>query len=114
MGLFKVKSEVFVYYNDFNRLGECQCDIILNADADRWMVIFTELLRNPGPSVTNAIEYIVEQFCKCNNIHSNEVDFIERSYTDPESFDAIEINSEVITWHHISKEKTRLILKALK
>lgn len=113
MDLFKVENDIFVYIDDLQRVGECRYDIAIRDD--RWLVVFTELVNNPGPSVTNAIENIVPQFCKNFNLKSDEVDFFERYQSHPNELDEIVFlcdNSPI--WKRLPLEESTLILKALK
>jgi len=66
----------FHYHDKMQRRGVCRCDIV--EDGDKTYVVFTELNENKGPSVTNAIEDIVNIF------------FENRKYADLDTFVIVE------------------------
>jgi len=111
--MFKIKHDSFVYIDDAKRIGECRYDVIATIDS-RWIVVFTELLKNPGPSVTNAIESIVPQFCRCTSLKPEEVMFIERYQTHPDDLDVINYQPDGTTsWSRLPEDQARPILELL-
>lgn len=111
--MFKVKQEMFVYIDDANRMGECRVDTLVGDD-QRWIVVLTELRNNTGPSVTNAMEYIIDQFCSQNDLKfPEEVDFLERYETHPEYLDKVRIMQMGTDWKRISDEEAAPILELL-
>jgi len=98
-------------YTDMNK-NQAQCDI----ERIGRLVIMTELANNTGASVTNAVEYIIEQYCKQNDLNYTDLIIVEqyddRSYDFPS-----ETNRSIVTftpnqngklaptWQHISSEK---------
>lgn len=116
--MFKVEADIFVYHDDLQRVGECRYDIAIQ-DNDRWLVVFTELAKNPGPSITNAIEHIIEQFCKLYNLNFVEVDFFERYSSHPNDLDAIFYHQTStgefeVAWSRVPPFESEPILKLLK
>lgn len=116
--MFKVKQEMFVYIDDANRMGECRVDILVGDD-QRWIVVLTELRNRSsnsftGPSVTNAMEYIIDQFCSQNDLKfPEEVDFLERYETHPEYLDKVRITQMGTDWQRVSDEVAAPILELL-
>jgi len=111
--MFKMKHDSFVYVDGAKRIGECRYDTIATVDS-RWIVAFTELLKNPGPSVTNAIEYIVPQFCRFSSLTLDEVTFIERYQSHPDDLDVIHYRPDGSTsWSRLPKDQARPILELL-
>ena len=110
--MFKVDSNIFVYHDELQRIGECYYDVVIHND--RWIVVFTELINNPGPSVTNTIEHIVSQFCKLYNLNINEVDFFERYQSHPNDLDVIYWVEDKPVWSRVSSFVSEPILKILK
>jgi hypothetical protein len=110
---FNVKRESFAYFDGTRRLGECRCDVIFIGDSP-FIVVFTELLDNPGRSVTNAIESIVPQFCQHANIQPDKVSFIERYESHPDDLDLIDYQPDGTTsWTRLPEDQARPILELL-
>lgn len=108
-----MRHDSFVYKHTMNRIGECRYDLIATADS-QLIVVFTELLNNSGPSVTNAIESIVPQFCKQNNLDLKEVIFIERYQSHPDDLDVINYQQDGTTsWIRLPADQARPILELL-
>lgn len=82
-----IKRGKFLYLSN-NSHGWCRIDIVRNGE--KYVVVFTEMNANPGASVTNAIEDIVNTFFETMphfNIHNTE--FVERYEDKPKELDAI-------------------------
>lgn len=118
--MLRVSHGRFVYIDEQKRIGECLVDVLLNNE--RFVVIFTEIAGNPGPSVTNAIEHIIDQFCKQNSLALDEADFYERYHTHPDDLDAIVFGSHKrwtvsqcpeVLWRRLEPNTTKQILEAL-
>ena len=68
---YQVSKENFVYTNEMRMVGICQAHVL--SDGIKTVVVFTEIPMNLGPSVTNAIECIVDQFCKMKDLELMKV-----------------------------------------
>ena len=112
--ILKVGREKFVYQSEMQNIGECLCDVLINDHIDRWIVVFTELVKNPGPSVTNSIEIIIDQYCRFKGIPEDEVDFFERYQTHPDDLDLIKMQCGMPQWFRMPTEKAQPILEALR
>jgi len=111
--MFKVRHDFFVYEHNMTRTGECQYDLISTVNS-QLIVVFTELLKNPGPSVTNAIESIIPQFCRQNNLDPKEVIFIERYQSHPDDLDVINYQQDGTTsWIRLPADQARSILEII-
>src|SRR3954469_5036544 len=102
--MFLVDRGNFVYgYN--GGISECRFDAIID-DNQRWIVVFTELQGNLGPSITNAMESLINQFCKQNMLKfPEEVDIIERYETAPNCLDVVKFNQFGTTWVRIGDDE---------
>ena len=111
--MFKVKQDIFVYIDDAKRIGECRYDAIVGDD-QRWIIVLTELRCNSGPSVTNAMEHIIKQFCEQNSLSfPDEVDFIERYETHPDCLDKVRVMKMGTDWQRMPDEAAAPILELL-
>lgn len=117
--MFKIDHDFFVYIDAAKRIGRCRYDVIATHDfrhagVKSTIVVFTELLRNPGPSVTNAIESIVPQFCRATSLNPEEVMFVERYQSHPQDLDVINYQPDGTTsWDRLPEDKARPILELL-
>jgi hypothetical protein len=112
--MFKIKRELFVYINEAKSIGECICDVIATID-DKWIVVFTEMIKNPGPSITNAMDCIIPQFCRANGLVPSEVEFFERYQDRPNDLHAIRYAvDKTIFWEGVPDDRVLPILEALK
>lgn len=112
--MFRVKRDIFVYIDDAKRIGECRYDAIVS-DSQRWIIVLTELRANPGPSITNAMEYIIDQFCQQNGLSfPDEVDFLERYESHPDYLDIVRIRPAGTDWSRMPDEEAKPILELLK
>ena len=111
--MFKVKQDTFVYIDDAKRIGECRYDAIVGDD-QRWIIVLTELRDNTGPSITNAMEYIIEQFCQQNDLKfPDEVDFLERYESHPEYLYIVRVRPAGTDWRRMPDENAKPILELL-
>lgn len=76
-------------------------------------VVFTELPKNPGPSITNAIESLIKQYCSVKEISLAETIFLERYMTHPEDLDAVTIENGNAQWRRLSTIEAKPILDCL-
>lgn len=62
----KIKSGFFEYTADLTLSSSlCWYDLLINnSGRDIYIVVFTELVRNKGKSITNSIEYLATSFIK--------------------------------------------------
>ena len=109
--MFKIESGTFVYSDELRRMGECKFDVLF-AD-DEIKVIFTELISNKGPSITNAMEHLISQFChRLQHIYRDynfeDVVFYERYQTHPEFLDKVVTNPKLI-WERLSSNESKAI-----
>lgn len=118
--MFRASQERFVYRNElggkaFGAVGFCDAETFLHNG--QIVVVFTEIPSNPGPSVTNAIECIIAQFCKLKDLIPNETVFIERYDSHPNDLDLVtlvnELGEEKPRWQRLSEEESAPILLAL-
>jgi hypothetical protein len=118
--MFRVSQERFVYTDELRRVGECQVDVFLHNE--RFLVVFTELNGNPGPSVTNAAEHIIDQYCRQNGLSFEEADFFERYEAHPDDLDEIILGDHKrrtvcqcpqVHWRRLPVEQAKPILEAL-
>jgi len=109
--MIRVSKERFVYHNEINSIGFCDVDVFQRADC--LVVIFTEVSGNPGPSVTNAIECIVGQFCKEKDINLSDMKIIERYASHPCDLDLVIIDNNSTSWKRLTVEESFPILMAL-
>ena len=111
--MIQIDRSRFLYIDDARRVGECQYDAL--ADGNRWIIVFTELRNNPGPSVTNSVEYIITQFCQQNGFKLEECRFIERYESHPDDLDEIIIPmGGEPSWRRVAPDEAQGILEALK
>lgn len=112
--MFRMQRDLFVYVDELQRIGECQYDVIATVNSD-WIVVFTELAKNPGPSITNAVEHLVPQFCRANGLNPAEVMFLERYQTHPDYLDVIHyVPGNTAHWSRMSDELAKPILELLR
>lgn len=101
---------LFVYKDWMKRDGSCGVRIFESDNSRVFLIIFTEFKNNTGPSVTNAIEDIVNQICQRIlsrvALESGQVEddnctfvFVERYEIHPDELDWVELKYESGKWH---------------
>lgn len=114
--MFRASQERFVYRNELKVVGFCDVETFLHED--QTIVVFTEISGNPGPSVTNAIECIIAQYCKAKDLNPDDAFFIERYDSHPDDLDLVTLGNEFGElkphWQRLSTEAAAPILLALK
>lgn len=111
--MFRVSEERFVYRNELKVVGFCDAEVFLYNG--QTVVVFTEIQANPGPSVTNAIECIIAQFCKAKDLDPDDILVIERYASHPDDLDLVTLAREYNTpsWRRLTDEEASPILAAL-
>lgn len=130
---------LFAYKDHMKRDGSCGVRIFESDNSRFFLIVFTELKNNTGPSVTNAVEDIVNQLCKkitakvalelnCRRSgrhHGRDVYdectfvFVERYEIHPDELDWVELKYESGKWHspnwrRANKQETTFLLNLLK
>lgn len=125
---------LFAYKDHMKRDGSCGIRIFESDKSRLFLIVFTELKNNTGPSVTNAVEDIVNQLCKkitakvaleLNEVDGRDVDdectfvFVERYEIHPDELDWVELQYESWKWHspnwrRANKQETTFLLNLLK
>lgn len=108
--MVRIGKERFIYRNECF-MGFCNVEVFL--DKDQQIVVFTEIPSNPGPSVTNAIEYIISQFCKAKELVQSDIIFIERYAIHPDELDVVTVNNGIPHWSRLPTMEAQPILFAL-
>lgn len=112
-------DEEFVYYFPDGRvMGRCSVRMfVCVGSVDFPVIVFTEIPTNTGKSVTNAIEYIVSQFCSKNGLNQEDALIIERYLSHPNDLDLVtiakEYGEETPSWRRLTDEEATPILIAL-
>lgn len=112
---YQISRENFVYHNGLRSVGVCLSQVF--SDGTKTVVIFTEVPTNRGPSVTNAIENIVEQFCKIKDLNPREITILERYAIHPYELDLVilpEDKTYQVSWKRLSSDESKPFLTMLK
>lgn len=131
-------GDLLVYKDHMKRDGSCGVRIFENSRV--FLIVLTELKNNTGPSVTNAVENIVNQLCPrilatvvnwailTNKLGSDDLAmyragctfvFVERYEVRPNELDWIELKHDSGTWHspnwrRANSQETTFLLNLLK
>ena len=113
--MHQLKEGTFIYLDEAKRMGKCGYHVFLSEIGEsQFVVVFTELNDNSGPSVTNAIESIIPQFCTFTSLKLEDVSFFERYESHPDDLDVINYKPDGSTsWRRLPQDQARPILAYL-
>ena len=113
----------FVYKSGISPMSYCKVEIYSNVIHDRYVVVMTELPDNPGMSVTNAVEVVVENIYntvkELEGVTMDKISFVEHYFHEgniPETYDLVTFNSNWTSfsspeWKHLSIEDFEHLLR---
>lgn len=113
----------FVFKSYLGIEGHCHLKVVRSQNPLIDIVIFTNPLNYTGPSVTNCIEKIIEEFekiakevyCSFNELSMRPISlYLERYADTPNEFTWVSLNDEnKPSWKKATPEETKVILKYL-
>jgi len=119
--MLKHLDKEYPFKDALKREGVCRIQIFQKASVSFYMVFFTELKKNTGPSVTNSIEYLIKSIFDGRNGPLGFIDpddaiflFAERYEEHPEYFDWVQLGSNGSpVWTRATSEEIKTILPHL-
>lgn len=109
----KISDTIYTYPTGRNRKGLCRLRVFCNKDSQVIAVLTDTLNKNPGASITNSIELIVESLIENCIIpqHTYFIEHYEEQRMVSETFDLVIIDKEKSTeWKSISKSELMMLL----
>lgn len=100
-------NEVLKVSENLYYKGYGGCDSVCKLDIHDKVVICTELNENPGTSITNLAEKLIEKVCEKYNLDMNEIIWFER-YDD---YARVTIVNGCAEWSFVSEAYARTIFE---